>query len=318
MISNVLINTDFKLNGLREKYKGKVRDVYKLKNNLLVVVVTDRISAFDVVLPRGIPYKGQVLNQISLKMFSETKDIVPNWIISSPDPNVSVGVLCQPFKVEMVIRGYLSGHAFRLYKSGKDTICGVKMPKGMNENDKFPKPIITPTTKSHSGHDEDISKESIIKNKILSEDDYEQIENYTIRLYERGVELADKKNLILVDSKYEFGKKPNGEIVLIDEVHTPDSSRYFYKDQYKLRQLEKKPQKQLSKEFLRQWLIKNKFQGKKNQVIPFMDDLQVERISSRYIEVYEKIIGESFNKKESKDINKRIQFNIIDFLKNHK
>ena len=218
----------------------------------------------------------------------------------------------------MVVRGYLSGHAARLYKSGKNFICGVKMPKGMNENDKFPKPIITPTTKSDSGHDEDISKESIIKNKILSENDYEQIENYTLKLYERGVKLAAKKNLILVDSKYEFGKKPDGEIVLIDELHTPDSSRYFYKDDYKLRQLEKKPQKQLSKEFLRQWLINNKFQGKKNQVIPVMDDLQVERISSRYIEVYEKIIGKSFIKKESKDINERIQHNIINFLKNHK
>tara|TARA_B100000963_G_scaffold361435_1_gene396775 strand:+ start:59330 stop:60280 length:951 start_codon:yes stop_codon:yes gene_type:complete len=313
-----IINTDFTIPDTLKKYSGKVRDVLYLKNDLIVMIVTDRISAFDVILPRGIPFKGQVLNQISLKMFSQTKDIVPNWLISSPDPNVSVGVSCQPFKVEMVIRGYLSGHAARLYNSGKHSICGVKMPKGMNENDKFPKPIITPTTKSYSGHDEDISKESIIKNKILSENDYEQIENYTIKLYERGVKLAEEKNLILVDSKYEFGKKPNGEIVLIDEIHTPDSSRYFYKDEYKLRQFEKKPQKQLSKEFLRQWLIKNKFQGKKNQVIPQMDDLQVERISSRYIEVYEKIIGETFNRKDSHDINERIRLNIINFLKNHK
>jgi phosphoribosylaminoimidazole-succinocarboxamide synthase len=279
------------------------------------MIATDRISAFDVVLPRTIPYKGQVLNQIAAKFLEQTKDIVPNWIIAIPDPNVAVGRLCEPFKVEMVIRGYLSGHAAREYKAGKRTLCGVPLPEGMKENDKFPEPIITPTTKAAIGHDEDISKEEILKRGIVSKEDYEILEKYTRALYKRGTEIAAERGLILVDTKYEFGKTKDGTIYLIDEIHTPDSSRYFYKEGYEERQAKGEEQKQLSKEFVRQWLIANGFQGKEGQKVPEMTDKFIEEVSERYIELYEKITGEKFQKSETKDILKRVENNTKAFLK---
>jgi phosphoribosylaminoimidazole-succinocarboxamide synthase len=314
-MNNTIIKTDFNFKNQQSIYKGKVRDVYKLKNNLLVMVASDRLSAFDVVMPKGIPYKGQILNQIATKMMKDTEDLVPNWLISTPDPNIAIGHCCEPFKVEMVIRGYLSGHAAREYKNGKRLICGVQMPDGMKENDKFPNPIITPATKADFGeHDEDISKEDIISKGIVSKSDYETLEDYTFKLFERGSQIANQRGLILVDTKYEFGKTNSGKIVLIDEIHTPDSSRYFYKDGYKLRQQNDEPQKQLSKEFVRQWLIQNNFQGLENQKVPVMSDDYVNLVSDRYIELYENITGESFIKSDTSSIVKRIQSNVDIFL----
>ena len=316
-MSNVLVKTDLKIQGLNNKYTGKVRDVYKLKNNLLVIVVTDRISAFDVVLPKGIPYKGQILNQIANNMLSMTEDIVPNWLLATPDPNVSVGKICRPFKIEMVIRGYLTGHAARLYKSGHRKICGINLPDGMKENDKFERPIITPSTKADKGsHDEDISKEEIIIRGIVSKSDYETLELYTKKLFERGTAIAKKQGLILVDTKYEFGKTTEGEIVLIDEIHTPDSSRYFYEKGYSQRQDKGESQRQLSKEFVREWLIDNNFQGLPGQKLPKMDADFVSSVSKRYIELYEKIMGKSFIKNSSANISNRVQKNLKDYLEN--
>ncbi len=314
-MNSTIIKTDFNFKNQHSVYKGKVRDVYKLKNNLLVMVASDRLSAFDVVMPKGIPYKGQILNQIATKMMKDTEDLVPNWLISTPDPNIAIGHCCEPFKVEMVIRGYLSGHAAREYKNGKRLICGVQMPDGMKENDKFPNPIITPATKADFGeHDEDISKEDIISKGIVSKSDYETLEDYTFKLFERGSQIANQRGLILVDTKYEFGKTNSGKIVLIDEIHTPDSSRYFYKDGYKLRQQNDEPQKQLSKEFVRQWLIQNNFQGLENQKVPVMSDDYVNLVSDRYIELYENITGESFIKSDTSSIVNRIQSNVDNFL----
>ncbi|MDB2355309.1 phosphoribosylaminoimidazolesuccinocarboxamide synthase [Flavobacteriaceae bacterium] len=314
-MNSTIIKTDFNFKNQHSVYKGKVRDVYKLKNNLLVMVASDRLSAFDVVMPKGIPYKGQILNQIATKMMKDTEDLVPNWLISTPDPNIAIGHCCEPFKVEMVIRGYLSGHAAREYKNGKRLICGVQMPDGMKENDKFPNPIITPATKADFGeHDEDISKEDIISKGIVSKSDYETLEDYTFKLFERGSQIANQRGLILVDTKYEFGKTKSGKIVLIDEIHTPDSSRYFYKDGYKLRQQNDEPQKQLSKEFVRQWLIQNNFQGLENQKVPVMSDDYVNLVSDRYIELYENITGESFIKSDTSSIVNRIQSNVDNFL----
>tara|TARA_B110000259_G_scaffold77809_1_gene91258 strand:+ start:3629 stop:4579 length:951 start_codon:yes stop_codon:yes gene_type:complete len=313
---NTIIKTDFYFSNQISKYKGKVRDVYNINNEYLVMIASDRLSAFDVVLPRGIPFKGQILNQIASKMLNATSHIVPNWLQDSPDPNVSIGQICIPFKIEMVIRGYLSGHAARLYKSGIRNICGVKMPNGMFENDKFPLPIITPTTKAIDGnHDEDISKEDILKNTIISKNDYYKLEEYTIKLFEEGTRIARNQGLILVDTKYEFGKNKNGDIILIDEIHTPDSSRYFYLDTYKKLQKSNSPQKQLSKEFVRQWLISQGFQGKENQTVPLMTDEYIEGVSERYIELYEKITGERFVKANVTNIQSRINKNIEDYLK---
>ena len=312
---NTLTETDYNFPNQTSKYSGKVREVYKIKNDVLVMIATDRLSAFDVVLPRGIPYKGQILNQIACKMLSLTSHIVPNWLKASPDPNVSIGEACNPFKVEMVIRGYLSGHSARIYKSGKRSICGVSMPENMKENDKFPFPIITPTTKAQNGlHDEDVSREDILKNNIVSERDYIILENYTKNLYEEGSRIANKQGLILVDTKYEFGKNSKGEIVLIDEIHTPDSSRYFYLDTYEKLQNLNLPQKQLSKEFVRQWLISNGFQGLKNQKIPEMSDDYINGVSERYIELFEKITGEKFVKEDLVNIENRINKNVTDYL----
>jgi len=304
---NTLLETHLNLPNQQSKYTGKVREVYRLANDLLVMVATDRISAFDVVLPKGIPHKGQILNQIATHMLAATADIVPNWLQDSPDPNVSVGVACEPFKVEMVIRGYLTGHAAREYKAGKRVLCGVAMPEGMIENERFPEPIITPATKAEEGHDEDISREEIIAQGIVSEADYVQLETYTRQLFERGTALAAKQGLILVDTKYEFGKNKQGEIMLIDEIHTPDSSRYFYQDTYASLQEQKLPQKQLSKEFVRQWLIQNGFQGLSGQQVPPMDEAFVDSVSKRYIELYEKIIGKSFEPANTSDIAARIE-----------
>src|ERR1700761_8057707 len=287
-------------------YKGKVRDVYTIDNKYLAMVVTDRISAFDVVLPEPIPYKGQVLNQIAAKFLQATSDIVPNWVVTVPDPSVTIGRICEPFKVEMVIRGYLAGHAWREYSSGKRTICGVSMPDGLKENDKLPAPIITPTTKASVGHDEDISKEQILAKGIVSAADYAELEKYTYALYQRGTEIAAQRGLILVDTKYEFGKV-DGKIYLIDEIHTPDSSRYFYRSGYEERQKSNEPQKQLSKEFVRKWLIENGFQGKDGQVVPVMTPEKVTSISERYIELYEKITGEAFVKPEGTDVLNRVE-----------
>ena len=313
---NTIIKTDFYFSNQISKYKGKVRDVYNINNEYLVMIASDRLSAFDVVLPRGIPFKGQILNQIASKMLNATSHIVPNWLQDSPDPNVSIGQICIPFKIEMVIRGYLSGHAARLYKSGIRNICGVKMPNGMFENDKFPLPIITPTTKAIDGnHDEDISKEDILKNTIISKNDYYKLEEYTIKLFEEGTRIARNQGLILVDTKYEFGKNKNGDIILIDEIHTPDSSRYFYLDTYKKLQKSNSPQKQLSKEFVRQWLISQGFQGKENQTVPLMTDEYIKGVSERYIELYEKITGERFIKANITNIQSRINKNIEDYLK---
>jgi len=312
-MSHSLTKTDFQFSGQKSIYHGKVRDVYTINDELLVMIATDRISAFDVVLPRGIPYKGQVLNQIAAKFLDATEDIVPNWKIAVPDPMVTIGRLCEPFKVEMVIRGYLSGHAWREYKEGKRSLCGETMPEGMQENAQFPEPIITPTTKEAIGHDEDISKEEIIKLGLVAKDDYEQLEKYTRSLFQRGSKIAEQMGLILVDTKYEFGKA-NGNIFLIDEIHTPDSSRYFYKEGYDERQKSGKPQKQLSKEFLREWLMENGFQGKEGQQIPLMSDEFVNSVSERYIELYEGITGEKFQKPEVSDVLERVGKNIIKFL----
>ena len=308
---NTIITTNFNFQNQFSKYKGKVRDVYNINNTHLVMVASDRLSAFDVVLPRGIPYKGQILNQIASKMLNETSHIVPNWLEATPDPNVSIGTLCKPFKIEMVIRAYLSGHAARLYRSGERLICGVRVPNGMIENDKFPEPIITPTTKAADGnHDQDISRDEIIKNKLVSEEDYIKLENYTLNLFKEGTKIASERGLILVDTKYEFGKNNNGDILLIDEIHTPDSSRFFYKNSYNELQLTGSPQKQLSKEFVRQWLIKNNFQGKQGQIVPKMSDKYIKSVSERYMELYEKITGLKFIKSDISDLNERILNNV--------
>ncbi|WP_224490220.1 phosphoribosylaminoimidazolesuccinocarboxamide synthase [Robertkochia flava] len=315
-MKNTITSTNFNFPGQKDVYRGKVREVYSLENDLLVMVATDRLSAFDVIMPKGIPYKGQILNQIATKMMKDTEDLVPNWLIATPDPNVAVGKKCTPFKVEMVIRGYLSGHAAREYKAGKRQLCGVPMPEGMKENDKFPQPIITPATKAEKGdHDEDISREDILKRGIVSEADYQVLENYTRALFQRGTEIAAKRGLILVDTKYEFGKTAEGEIVLIDEIHTPDSSRYFYAEGYEERQQKGEAQKQLSKEFVRQWLISNGFQGLEGQQIPEMSDDYVNSVSERYIELYEKITGEPFVKSDLSDIEERITENVGKYLK---
>lgn len=310
---NAVTKTNFSLPGQTHLYVGKVRDVYHIKDELLIMVTTDRISAFDVVLPKGIPYKGQVLNQIASNFLDQTSDIVPNWKIATPDPMVTVGRLCEPFKVEMVIRGYLSGHAWREYKSGKRTICGVPMPEGMKENDKFPQPLITPTTKAMVGHDEDISREEIIKSGLVDEHEYIKLEDYTRKIFQRGTEIAESMGLILVDTKYEFGK--DGEdIYLIDEIHTPDSSRYFYLEGYKERQDRGEAQRQLSKEFVREWLISNNFQGKEGQTVPEMPDDFVTATSERYIELYESIIGSKFERADISDVMKRVETNILNFI----
>ncbi len=312
---HTLTHTNFSFPGQKSVYKGKVRDVYTLENNLLLMVATDRLSAFDVVMPKGIPYKGQILNQIATKMMRDTQDIVPNWLLATPDPNVAIGLACEPFKVEMVIRGYLSGHAAREYNIGKRMLCGVVMPDGMKENDKFPNPIITPATKAEKGnHDEDISREDILKRKLVSKEDYLLLEDYTRKLFQRGTEIASKRGLILVDTKYEFGKTKEGEIVLIDEIHTPDSSRYFYSEGYEERQAKGEPQKQLSKEFVRQWLIENGFQGLEGQQVPEMSNDYITSVSNRYIELYENITGETFIKADTLNIPQRIEKNVLRFL----
>ena len=312
---NTLTTTHFQFPGQKSVYRGKVREVYNINDELLVMIATDRLSAFDVVLPKGIPYKGQILNQIATKFMHLTQDIVPNWLIATPDPNVAIGHLCEPFKVEMVIRGYLSGHAAREYALGKRMICGVTMVEDLKENDKFPTPIITPTTKADNGsHDEDISREAILGNGIVSEEEYLVLEKYTRALYQRGTEIAASKGLILVDTKYEFGKTKEGKIVLIDEIHTPDSSRYFYADGYQKRQDSGEEQKQLSKEFVRRWLIENGFQGKEGQQIPDMSDEYIATVSDRYIELYENILGETFEKADITNINERIENNVLSFL----
>ena len=313
---DTLLSTNFVLPNQVSKYVGKVREVISLENDLLVIVTTDRLSAFDVVLPRGIPHKCKILNQISLNMLNSTKDLVPNWLISSPDPNVSIGKKCQPFKVEMIIRGYLSGHAARQYKKGKRYISGVKMPDNMNENDPFEKPIITPSTKSESGHDEDISKEEILDKALVSEKDYNEIERYTNLLFKRGTKIAKDRGLILVDTKYEFGKSKDGEILLIDEIHTPDSSRYFYIEGYEERQKKRSNQRQLSKEFARQWLISMGFQGLKGQELPKIDLNFTNMVSERYIELYEIISGKKFIPVKVKNIENRVKNNILSFFEN--
>jgi phosphoribosylaminoimidazole-succinocarboxamide synthase len=294
-------------------YHGKVREVYFINDEYLVMIVSDRLSAFDVVLPKGIPYKGQVLNQIAAKFLDATADILPNWKIATPDPMVTVGHKCEPFKVEMVIRGYLTGHAWREYKAGKRMLCGNVLPEGMVENQKFEKPIITPTTKADVGHDEDISKEEILATGLVSKEDYEQLEKFTHAIFQRGTEIAAEMGLILVDTKYEFGKK-DGQIYLIDEIHTPDSSRYFYSEGYEERLAKGEPQKQLSKEFVRQWLIENNFQGKEGQTIPEMTDEFIDSISDRYIELYENITGDKFVKADIADVKSRIEKNITDYI----
>ncbi|PZX13839.1 phosphoribosylaminoimidazole-succinocarboxamide synthase [Breznakibacter xylanolyticus] len=308
-MEQAIVKTDYCFPGQTSVYKGKVRDVYGIGNDYLVMVVSDRISAFDVVLPKGIPYKGQVLNQIASKFLDATSDIVPNWKVATPDPMVTIGHLCEPFKVEMVIRGYLTGHAWREYKSGKRMLCGMPMPDGMKENQQFAQPIITPTTKASEGHDEDISREEIIKQGLVSEADYLMLEEYTRRLFERGSQMAAEKGLILVDTKYEFGKK-DGKIYLIDEIHTPDSSRYFYADGYEERLANGQEQKQLSKEFVRQWLIENGFQGKEGQQVPEMTDAFIASVSERYIELYENITGDKFVKADASSVATRIEANV--------
>ncbi|WP_396164592.1 phosphoribosylaminoimidazolesuccinocarboxamide synthase [Flavobacterium sp.] len=314
---NTITTTNFNFPGQKSVYRGKVREVYNINDELLVMVATDRLSAFDVVLPKGIPYKGQILNQIATKFMELTSDIVPNWLIATPDPNVAVGHLCDPFKVEMVIRGYLSGHAAREYAAGKRILCGVNMPEGLKENDQFPTPIITPTTKADNGsHDEDISREAILANGIVTEEDYLILEKYTRALYQRGTEIAASRGLILVDTKYEFGKTKDGQIVLIDEIHTPDSSRYFYAEGYQERQNNNEEQKQLSKEFVRRWLIENGFQGQEGQQIPNMTDAYIDTVSERYIELFENIIGESFVKADITQIQERIEKNVLRYLEN--
>jgi phosphoribosylaminoimidazole-succinocarboxamide synthase len=315
MSTNTLMHTDFEFVGQTNKYTGKVREVYTLDDNRLIMVATDRLSAFDVVMPRGIPFKGQILNQIATYMMQSTSDLVPNWILSTPDPNVAIGKKCTPFKVEMVIRGYLSGHAAREYKAGKRMLCGVPMPEGMKENDAFPSPIITPATKAEQGdHDEDISEEQILETGIVSEEDYKLLKDYTNKLFTRGTELAAKQGLLLVDTKYEFGKDANGNILLIDEIHTPDSSRYFYAEGYQDRQNQNEPQKQLSKEFVRQWLIRNGFQGLEGQKLPIMNDDYIDIVSQRYIELYEQILGTPFEKAPIDHIDERMRQNLKAFL----
>lgn len=306
----------FEFPGQTSVYNGKVRDVYTINNDQLVIVASDRISAFDYILPKAIPFKGQVLNQLAAKFLRATADIVPNWLIDTPDPSVAVGHKCEPYRVEMVIRGYLAGHAAREYKAGKRMLCGVALPEGMIENDRFLSPIITPATKADEGHDEDISREEIIAKGIISEEDYVLLEKYTYALFQRGTEIAAERGLILVDTKYEFGKK-NGQIYLIDEIHTPDSSRYFYAEGYEERQLKGEKQKQLSKEFVREWLIANDFQGLTGQTIPFMPDDFVELVSSRYIELYEKITGETFVRSDVSNIENRINTNVLNYLSTH-
>lgn len=315
-MSSTIIKTNFNFPGQKKVYHGKVRSVYTLENNLLLMVATDRLSAFDVVMPKGIPYKGQILNQIATKMMRDTQDLVPNWLIATPDPNVAIGEACNPYKVEMVIRGYMSGHAAREYKAGKRILCGVEMPEGMKENDKFPEPIITPATKAEMGdHDEDISREEILKRGIVAQEDYLVLEDYTRKLFQRGSEIAASRGLILVDTKYEFGKTKNGKIVLIDEIHTPDSSRYFYTEGYEKRQKNNESQKQLSKEFVRQWLIANDFQGLEGQTTPFMSDAYIKTVSERYIELYENITGEKFVKADVSSISSRIEENVAAYFK---
>lgn len=315
---NALTETHFRFPGQTSFYKGKVRDVHTIDNKYLVMVVSDRISAFDVVLPKGIPYKGQVLNQIAAKFLKATEDIVPNWVIAMPDPVVTVGKMCTPFKVEMVIRGYLAGHAWRTYSSGKRELCGVKLPDGLKENDRLPEPIITPTTKASVGHDEDISREEILKQGLVSKEHYGQLEKYTKALFRRGSEIANKMGLILVDTKYEFGLGEDGKIYLIDEIHTPDSSRYFILDGYEERQAKGEKQKQLSKEFVREWLIENGFQGKEGQQVPEMGDAWVNKISERYIELYEKVTGEKFVKYPLEELEKRVETNVNRYLESLK
>lgn len=314
--NKTLGNTNYKFPNQKAFYRGKVREVYTLQDHLLVMVATDRISAFDHVLPEGIPFKGQVLNQIAALFLDSTKDIVPNWKIATPDPSVTIGKQCEPYKVEMVIRGYLCGHAWREYKQGKRVLCGVEMPDGLNENDAFPNPIITPATKAEEGHDEDISREEIIAQGIVSESEYIQLEEYTRALYQRGSELASKMGLILVDTKYEFGKDANGDITLIDEIHTPDSSRYFYAEGYEQRQQNGEKQKQLSKEFVREWLMENGFQGLEGQVMPEMPQDFVESVSERYIELFEKITGQSFLKSDISNVTNRVEENVHSWLQN--
>lgn len=315
-MQNTITETHFDFPNQKSVYKGKVREVYQIGDDKLVMIASDRLSAFDVIMPKGIPFKGQILNEIATKMMKATEDIVPNWLLATPDPNVAVGHLCEPFKVEMVIRGYMSGHAAREYKAGKRLLCGVEMPDGLKENDKFPNPIITPATKAEMGdHDEDISKTDILNRGIVSAEDYAILEDYTYKLFQRGTEIAASRGLILVDTKYEFGKTKDGKIVLIDEIHTPDSSRYFYADSYEELQKQGLPQKQLSKEFVRQWLISNGFQGQEGQVIPDMTDDYVTSVSERYIELYENITGEVFLKADVSNINERISNNVLNYLK---
>lgn len=316
MMNNAIVRTDFNFPGQKSVYHGKVREVYNINDKYLVMIVSDRISAFDAVLPKGIPYKGQVLNQIAAKFLDATQDIVPNWKIATPDPMVTVGHKCEPFKVEMVIRGYLTGHAWREYKAGKRMLCGNPLPEGMVENQKFEKPIITPTTKADVGHDEDISKEEILTAGLVSKDDYELLEKYTFALFERGTQMAADKGLILVDTKYEFGKN-DGQIYLIDEIHTPDSSRYFYAKGYEERLANGEPQKQLSKEFVREWLMANNFQGKEGQTVPEMSDDFITSVSDRYIELFENITGDQFVKADIEDVKNRIEKNIIAFIESN-
>lgn len=314
-MSNTIINTQFNFPGQQKVYHGKVREVYTLENNTLLMIATDRLSAFDVVMPKGIPYKGQILNQIATQMMRDTEDLVPNWLTATPDPNVAIGYACEPFKIEMVIRGYMSGHAAREYKLGKRLLCGVEMPEGMIENDKFPLPIITPATKAEMGdHDEDISRDAILNKGIVTEEDYLVLEDYTRKLFQRGTEIAAKRGLILVDTKYEFGKTKEGKIVLIDEIHTPDSSRYFYSEGYEERQEKGEQQKQLSKEFVRQWLIQNGFQGLEGQSVPEMSDEYINMVSERYIELYENITGATFLKADVSEIDQRINKNVLEYL----
>lgn len=313
---STILDTNFNFPKQKDVYKGKVREVYNIDDDLLVMIASDRISAFDVVLPKGIPFKGQVLNQLAEKFLDATADIVPNWKIASPDPNVTVGHFCTPFKVEMVIRGYLTGHAWREYREGKRMICGVPMPDGMIENQKFEQPLITPTTKAAEGHDEDISREEILAQGIVSEEDYIQLEKYTRAVFQRGTEMADEMGLVLVDTKYEFGKK-NGKIYLIDEIHTPDSSRYFYKDGYEEIQAKDQKQRQLSKEFVRQWLIANGFQGKEGQTIPHMDEDYVASVTERYIELFEQVSGDKFQKADVTTVMSRIEKNVNKFLEEY-
>ncbi len=311
------MHTDFHFKGQKSVYRGKVREVYTLDNGLMVMVATDRLSAFDVVMPKGIPFKGQILNQIATRMLQDTSSKVPNWLLATPDPNVAIGKACEPFKVEMVIRGYLAGHSAREYAKGKRTLCGVALPEGLKENDAFPEPMITPATKAEQGdHDEDISREEILSRGIVSEADYIVLEKYTRTLFEEGTRIAKERGLLLVDTKYEFGKTDEGEIVLIDEVHTPDSSRYFYADTYEEFQRNGSSQKQLSKEFVRRWLIENNFQGLEGQTLPHMSDEYIEGVSERYIELYEAITAEKFIKADTEDLQERIEKNVNDYLEN--